>query len=78
MDVERSVLGVRDGPGPDPCQRAAHQADYEAAEEVAQVERGAAGDLDDASRTEQRDERDVGGARGNEGREQRPARGWRC
>ena len=72
-DGDREVLGVRDRPCPDPCQRAAQQADDEAAEEVAQVERGTAGDLEDASRTEERDERDVGGARGDEGREQRAA-----
>ena len=73
-DGDREVLGVRDRPCPDSCQRAAQQADDEAAEEVAQVERGTAGDLDDAPRTEERDERDIGGARGDERREQRPAR----
>jgi hypothetical protein len=44
------------------------------AEKVTQVERRAARDFEEASRTEQRDECDVGSACGDEGREQRPPR----
>ena len=71
---DREVLGVGDCPGPGPGQRAAQETDNEAAEEIAQVERRAAGYLEDPAGAEECDVREVRRARGHECRQQGPAR----